>query len=237
MDKIKAEHMRSSSAMPALDPVKLGTKSSLLPSAAAEATQHAAAVAAAARPAGSNSAAPKLTGHGLATGPSIDAQGKTGRHEAHMTNHMTDSQRSSASWCTQKNYHTHLSKCSALVTRAVGPQDLPYYCTQPQSELSSIQLHLRKQEGGQQPCTSLHAVAAAGALGRAHTVAAMDQTKLQEATGGGLQTVGSGGVVTAADLSDSTAWKKQRPGATFFEKLQASTGTGPTTVRHLHCIA
>ena len=48
----------------------------------------------------------------------------------------------------------------------------------------------------------------------------MDQTKLQEASGSGLQSVGSGGVVTAADLSESTAWKKQRPGATFFEKLQ-----------------
>ena len=56
----------------------------------------------------------------------------------------------------------------------------------------------------------------AGVLGRAHTVAAMDQSKLQEASGSGLLSASSGGLVTAADLSDSTAWKKQRPGATFF---------------------
>ena len=57
-------------------------------------------------------------------------------------------------------------------------------------------------------------------LGRAHTIAAMDPTKLQAASGGGPQA--ASGVVTPAALSDSTAWKKQRPGAAFFEKLQVS---------------
>lgn len=57
-------------------------------------------------------------------------------------------------------------------------------------------------------------------LGRAHTIAAMDPTKLQTASGGDPQAASR--VVTPAALSDSTAWKKQRPGAAFFEKLQVS---------------
>ena len=74
---IKAEHMRSSSAMPAPDPVKLGTKSSLLPSAAAQATQHAAS-AAATLTRSHTAAASKLTGQSSTAGPSLDAQSKTG---------------------------------------------------------------------------------------------------------------------------------------------------------------
>ena len=64
----------------------------------------------------------------------------------------------------------------------------------------------------------------AGILGRAHTIAAMDPTKLQTASGAGPQAAGiaASGVVTPAALSDSAAWKKQRPGAAFFEKLQVS---------------
>lgn len=53
-------------------------------------------------------------------------------------------------------------------------------------------------------------------------MAAMDQTKLQEASGSGLSSLGSGGAAPAADQGDSSAWRKQRPGATFFEKLQVS---------------
>ena len=76
-DTIKAEHMRSSSAMPALNSVKLGTKSSLLPGAAAEATQHAASgVAALFR--SQTAAASKLTGQASTVGPSLDAHSKTG---------------------------------------------------------------------------------------------------------------------------------------------------------------
>jgi len=53
-------------------------------------------------------------------------------------------------------------------------------------------------------------------------VAAMDQSKLQTAAGSSLQAAGkaASGVATPAARSDSSAWKKQRPGATFFEKLQ-----------------
>lgn len=76
-DMIKAEHMRSSSAMPALDPVKLGTKSSLLSGAAAEATQLAAS-AAANLPRSQTAAVSKLTGQASSAGPGIDAQSKTG---------------------------------------------------------------------------------------------------------------------------------------------------------------
>ena len=62
-----------------------------------------------------------------------------------------------------------------------------------------------------------------GVLGRAHTVAAMDQTKFQTTSGSDLSRAGSASdAVTPPALSDSTAWKKQRPGATFFEKLQVS---------------
>ena len=53
---------------------------------------------------------------------------------------------------------------------------------------------------------------AAGALGRAHTVAAVDQTKLQ--TAAELQEP------MQADPTESSAWQKRRPGATFFERLQ-----------------
>lgn len=128
MDKIKAEHMRSSSAMPALDPVKLGTKSSLLPSAAAEATQHAAAAAtAAARPAGSSPAAPKLTGLGLATGPSIDAHGKTGRQEPHAASHMTGSHRKCALLCAQKLCYLHALECNAPAVKAGTLRVLPHH--------------------------------------------------------------------------------------------------------------
>lgn len=54
--------------------------------------------------------------------------------------------------------------------------------------------------------------ATAGVLGRAHTVAAMDQTKLQAPV--------SSEPAEGAVQGRSTAWKKQRPGATSFEKLQ-----------------
>ncbi len=52
----------------------------------------------------------------------------------------------------------------------------------------------------------------------------MDQSKLQTAAGSSLQAAGkaASGVATPAARSDSSAWKKQRPGATFFEKLQVS---------------
>lgn len=62
----------------------------------------------------------------------------------------------------------------------------------------------------------------AGALGGAHTVAAMDQSKLQQAPGSILHQVGKAGDAIATDLSNSSAWRKQRPGATFFKKLQVS---------------
>ena len=52
----------------------------------------------------------------------------------------------------------------------------------------------------------------------------MDQTKLQEASSSRLHSVGGGGAADAADQADSSAWRKQRPGATFFEKLQVSHG-------------
>lgn len=52
----------------------------------------------------------------------------------------------------------------------------------------------------------------------------MDQTKLQEASSSRLHSVGGGGNAIAADQGDSSAWRKQRPGATFFEKLQVSYG-------------
>lgn len=58
------------------------------------------------------------------------------------------------------------------------------------------------------------AKATAGILGHAHTVAAMDQTKLQAPV--------SSEAAEGAVQGRSTAWKKQRPGATFFEKLQVS---------------
>ena len=77
VDMIKAEHMRSSSAMPALDSVKLGTKSSFLPNAAAEATQYAATVAATLARSQAATAS-KLTGQASKSGPSLDAQSKTG---------------------------------------------------------------------------------------------------------------------------------------------------------------
>lgn len=54
-----------------------------------------------------------------------------------------------------------------------------------------------------------------GVLNRAHTVAAMDPTKLPAAA--------SRVAVTDATPHSSTAWKKQRPGATSFEKLQVSS--------------
>ena len=76
-DKIKAEHMRSNSAMPVLDVVKLSTKSSLLPSTAAEAAQHAAAVST--NQPGSRAAASKLADRDTAIEPHMrNAQGKTG---------------------------------------------------------------------------------------------------------------------------------------------------------------
>ena len=52
----------------------------------------------------------------------------------------------------------------------------------------------------------------------------MDQTKLQEASSSRLHSLGSGGDAVATDQGDSSAWRKQRPGATFFEKLQVSYG-------------
>ncbi|KAL0042783.1 hypothetical protein WJX79_011021 [Trebouxia sp. C0005] len=138
VDKIKAEHMRSSSAMPALGPLQLGTKSSLLPSAAADAARLAGDAAAAALLRSQTIAAPGAQGQGPATAPSLDVKDKP------------------------------------------------------------------------------------GVLGRAHTVAAIDQSKLQTAAGSSLQAAGesASGVATPAARSDSSAWKKQRPGATFFEKLQ-----------------
>ena len=57
-------------------------------------------------------------------------------------------------------------------------------------------------------------------------MAAMDQTKLQEASGSGLHSVAGNGDAIAADSSDSSAWRKQRPGATFFKKLQVSLHIG-----------
>jgi len=77
VDKIKAEHMRSSSAMPALGPLQLGTKSSLLPSAAADAARLA-GDAAAALPRSQTIAAPGAQGRGPATAPSVDAKDKPG---------------------------------------------------------------------------------------------------------------------------------------------------------------
>ena len=77
VDKIKAEHMRSSSAMPALGPLQLGTKSSLLPSAAADAARLA-GDAAAALPRSQTIAAPGAQGRGPATAPSLDAKDKPG---------------------------------------------------------------------------------------------------------------------------------------------------------------
>ena len=76
-DMIKAEHMRSSSAMPALDSVKLSTKSSLLPNAAAEARQHAAS-AAATLPRSQTAAASKVEGEASSAELSLGAQSKTG---------------------------------------------------------------------------------------------------------------------------------------------------------------
>ena len=52
----------------------------------------------------------------------------------------------------------------------------------------------------------------AGVLGRAHTVAAVDQTKLQAAVD--MQ------AAAEAAPGEHSAWQKRRPGATFFEKLQ-----------------
>ena len=72
------------------------------------------------------------------------------------------------------------------------------------------------------PCCTC--AVSAGVLDRAHTVAAMDQTKLQEASSSRLHSVGGSGDAIAADQGDSSAWRKQRPGATFFEKLQVSYG-------------
>ncbi len=77
VDKIKAEHMRSSSAMPALGPLQLGTKSSLLPSAAADAARLA-GDAAAALPRSQTIAAPGAQGQGSAAVPSLDAKDKPG---------------------------------------------------------------------------------------------------------------------------------------------------------------
>ncbi len=78
VDKIKAEHMRSSSAMPALGPLQLGTKSSLLPSAAADAARLA-GDAAAALPRSQTIAAAGAQGQGPATAPpSLDAKDKPG---------------------------------------------------------------------------------------------------------------------------------------------------------------
>ncbi|KAL3154682.1 hypothetical protein ABBQ38_011231 [Trebouxia sp. C0009 RCD-2024] len=76
-DKIKAEHMRSNSAMPALSAVKLGTKSSLLPNAAAEARQHATTLAAT-LPRSETAAASRLGGQASTNRPSPDAKGVTG---------------------------------------------------------------------------------------------------------------------------------------------------------------
>ena len=76
----------------------------------------------------------------------------------------------------------------------------------------------------------------AGVLGRAHTVAAMDETKVPQPPGSSLQSGSSAGIVTALDLSDSTAWKKQRPGATFFEKLQVSLAVA-TVIQLATCCA
>ena len=75
----------------------------------------------------------------------------------------------------------------------------------------------------------------AGVLGRAHTVAAMDQTKIQEASGSGLHSVSGGGAAVAADLADSSAWRKQRPGATFFEKLQVCLAHPAAVLAFLVC--
>lgn len=69
--------MRSSSAMPALSPLKLDTKSSLLPAAAADAAT-AAAEAAAALPRSQTIAAPVTQGQGAVIEPSLDAKSKTG---------------------------------------------------------------------------------------------------------------------------------------------------------------
>ena len=76
-DKIKAEHMRTSSAMPALSPLKLDTKSSLLPAAAADAASAAADVAAK-LPRSQTIAAPIIHGQAPASEPGLDARSKTG---------------------------------------------------------------------------------------------------------------------------------------------------------------
>ena len=72
-DKIKAEHSRSSSAMPSLSPLKLDTKSSLLPSAAAEAAR-----------AAQEDAAANLLGSQTSAQPSSDARSKAGLHDCHL---------------------------------------------------------------------------------------------------------------------------------------------------------
>ena len=77
VDKIKAEHMRSNSAMPALGAVKLGTKSSLLPSTAAEARQHA-TMGTATVPRSETAASTRLAGQATPSGPSVDASRVTG---------------------------------------------------------------------------------------------------------------------------------------------------------------
>ena len=82
-DKIKAEHMRSSSALPGLSPFKLGTKSSLLPSAAADAARLAAA-AAGAQPQPQTTAAPGTHGQGSAATPGTAAANKPGRQSMRL---------------------------------------------------------------------------------------------------------------------------------------------------------
>ena len=67
-------------------------------------------------------------------------------------------------------------------------------------------------------------------------MAAMDQSKLQTAAGSSLQAAGkaASGVATPAARSDSSAWKKQRPGATFFEKLQVRNAVLDAVARGMH---
>lgn len=79
-------------------------------------------------------------------------------------------------------------------------------------------------------------IVCAGVLGRAHTVAAMDQTKLQEASGSGLHSVYGVKAGVAADPADSSAWRKQRPRATFFEKLQVRLADPAVVFAILICL-
>lgn len=102
----------------------------------------------------------------------------------------------------------HLDQKPGLLSRSntvAGSMNVPTAAAasmQPSSAASGL-----KSDGG-----SVGTKATSGVLGRAHSVAAMDPTKLQAAVSSASTKEGVQG--------SSTAWKKQRPGATSFEKLQ-----------------